>query len=232
MFNFLSRLLRYPRGQKPKAARLKEAKVKLAEKNTRKDSPASIDTIASTQKNKPNQVRPAPLKLEVEPTSEDDKVISVGETSPPVAKPLANDIAAGVASLVTITPENEVAVKAEDLFTKPAPIPVENKANPVELAKVLGNEKKIEAKTPDKNDSLTSIFAKQEEEEVSGIKELLASMAEVKMPEILNEVGAVKELMADLSQQDWVKAARGETGTLVASKGGKDDGKRTKKISQ
>lgn len=202
--------------------------------STRKEPLTKIDTIAGIVKGTPQEARPAPLPLEVEPSGLDDMLLPVLEASPPVAKPLAGSAGAGEVSFAPITPGNEAeTAKAEELFTKPGPILTEKKIQTIDLGKTLGKEKEA---APGKSSDFMGIFDRQEDEEDSSIRELIASMPEVKMPEILNEAGVVKELIADLSQRDWVKAAKGDVKDAYTirsvSKGGKDDGKRPQKASR
>ncbi|MFA5316011.1 MAG: hypothetical protein WC369_01145 [Dehalococcoidales bacterium] len=218
----------------------KEAKVKFGKSDiSQKDSSANNNAGTDSKQNKPQEARPMPLTLEVEPNIQDDLIEPIGETSPSNVEPIDGHTGSGEVSFVPITPESEAeAENIDGMFTKPVnPIPetiIEKKAITLDLSNALSSEEETESS--DKNNDFMSLFDKNEEEEDSSIRELIASMPEVNMPEILHEAGTVKELIADLAQRDWVKAAHKDVEDAYTlrfiSKGGKDDGKKTKQASR
>ena len=133
--------------------------------------------------------------------------------------------------------ENEPSAdpaKVEELFTTPGQpepeilsqqeVPTLGLDKPPDAGKDAASDKK--------SDDLADIFDDSDEDEDSILGELIASIPEVNMPEILHEAGAVKELMFGLQQRGEVKATQQDTVdsyTLrFVSKGGKDDGKKKK----
>lgn len=228
----LGRLFKMPGLLKSLEGRRKEEKVKHDEAITnQQELPATQnDTGIDQNKAGTREPRPAPLPLDVEVKGQDESEEPQPDQTPSTAVPITGQEEAGklIRTLAQIETETPVdPAKVEELFTTPG------QPEPEILSQQEVPTLGLDTSPADKkNDIMADIFDDSDEEEDSILSELMASIPEVNMPEILHEAGAVKELMSTLQQRNPVKGIQQDTVdsyTLrFVSKGGKDDGKKKK----
>lgn len=235
----LSRLFKMPGLLKSPERRRKEEKVKPDEAITNEQEPPAAQKDAGTdeEKAKAQEPRPAPLPLDVEAKGQVEPEEPNPAQTPSTAVPIGGQAGAGEINSNPDSIENVIPAdptKVEELFT--TPVQPEPEILSQQEVPTLGLDKSPDAKKDaaldKKSDDLADIFDDSDDDEDSILGELIASIPEVNMPEILHEAGAVKELMSELQQRGDVKAAQQDTVdsyTLrFVSKGGKDDGKKKK----
>ena len=213
----------------------KEKKVKPDETITNEqESPAAQkDAGIDEEKAKAQEPRTTPLPLDVEAKGQVVPEEPHPDQTPSTAVPIGGQAEAGEIDSNPDSIENKTPVdpaEVEELFT--TPVQPEPEILSQQEVPTLGLDKSPDAKKDaalDKQgDDLADIFDDSAEDGDSILGELIASIPEVNMPEILHEAGAVKELMSGLQQRGDVKATKQDTVdsyTLrFVSKGGKDDG--------